>query len=396
MTSRFRLPLVARPIDERDRASSPLELLFDLTFVVAVSQAVVQLARGIEESQSATALVPFALTFFAIWWAWMNFTWFSSGYDNDDALYRVTTMVQMVGVLILASGIPAAFHDGDYATITFGYFVMRLGLITQWARAAVSDPDHRRGAVRTIVGYGALQAGWVARLLIAEPWGIAVSLLLIALELSVPLWAARAGDPGWNPGHIAERFGLFTIILLGESVLAAMTGFQRAVAEGLSVRLVVVALSAVVILFALWWLYYLQPAADGLARRRRFSYVWAYGHYAAFGALAVLGAGLEVAVAYTGERGEVAAGVVASAVTLPVAVFLVTLWAVNAQLTPQTALRGRVILPASAVIAVLPVAADILQPVGIVGAAALICALTVVLASADQQLRTEVPRLDQG
>ena len=58
MTSRFRLPLVARPIDERDRASSPLELLFDLTFVVAVSQAVVQLARGIKESQSATALCP--------------------------------------------------------------------------------------------------------------------------------------------------------------------------------------------------------------------------------------------------------------------------------------------------------------------------------------------------
>ena len=396
MTPRFRLPLVARPIDERDRASSPLELLFDLTFVVAIAQAVAQLAHGIEEGEAVAALLPFALTFFAIWWAWMNFTWFSSGYDNDDALYRVTTMVQMVGVLILGSGIPAAFHDGDYATLTFGYFVMRLGLITQWARAAVSDPEHRRGAVRTIVGYGALQAGWVARLLIDEPWGIAVSLVLIVLELSVPLWAVRAGDPGWNPGHIAERFGLFTIILLGESVLAAMTGFQRSFAEGLSVRLVVVALSAVVMLFALWWLYYLQPAAEGLARRRRFSYVWAYGNYAAFGALAVLGAGLEVAVASTGEQGEVAAGVIASAVTLPVAVFLVTLWAVNAQLAPQTALRARVILPASAVVALLPAAAAALQPVGTVAAAALICALTVVLASADQQVRSSAPPLDQG
>ena len=396
MTPRFRLPLVARPIDERDRASSPLELLFDLTFVVAIAQAVAQLAHGIEEGEAVAALLPFALTFFAIWWAWMNFTWFSSGYDNDDALYRVTTMVQMVGVLILGSGIPAAFHDGDYATLTFGYFVMRLGLITQWARAAVSDPEHRRGAVRTIVGYGTLQAGWVARLLIDEPWGTAVSLVLIVLELSVPLWAARAGDPGWNPGHIAERFGLFTIILLGESVLAAMTGFQRSFAEGLSVRLVVVALSAVVMLFALWWLYYLQPAAEGLARRRRFSYVWAYGHYAAFGALAVLGAGLEVAVASTGEQGEVAAGVIASAVTLPVAVFLVTLWAVNAQLAPQTALRARVILPASAVVALLPAAAAALQPVGTVAAAALICALTVVLASADQQVRSSAPPLDQG
>jgi low temperature requirement protein LtrA len=396
MTPRFRLPLVARPIDERDRASSPLELLFDLTFVVAIAQAVAQLAHGIETGEGAAALLPFALTFFAIWWAWMNFTWFSSGYDNDDSLYRVTTMVQMVGVLVLASGIPAAFHDGDYATLVFGYFVMRFGLITQWARAAVSDPEHRRSAVRTIVGFGALQAGWVARLFVAEPWGVTVSLGLVVLELSVPLWAARAGDPGWNPGHIAERFGLFTIILLGESVLAAMTGFQRAVADGLGVGLVLVALSAVVILFALWWLYYLQPSAEGLARRRRFSYVWAYGHYTAFGALAVLGAGLEVAVASTGGHGDVAARVIASAVTLPVAVFLVTLWAVNAQLAPQTALRARVILPAAAVVAALPVAADYLQPVGVVVGAALVCAATVALASADQAARSVVRSSAQG
>jgi low temperature requirement protein LtrA len=392
MTPRFRVPLVARPIDERDRASSPLELLFDLTFVAAIAQAVAQSAHGIEEGEVASTLVPFALTFFAIWWAWMNFTWFSSGYDNDDALYRVTTMVQMVGVLILGSGVPAAFEHDDYSALVFGYFVMRVGLISQWTRAAVADPGHRRGAVRTIVGYGTLQAGWLARLLVPEPWGLRVSVVLIALELLVPLWAARAGDPGWNPGHIAERFGLFTIILLGESVLAAMTGFQRSVTQGgLSPELTVIALSAVVTLFALWWLYYLQPSAEGLAQRRRFTYIWAYGHYVVFAALAMLGAGLEVAVAAANELAEIPAWLTGSAVTTPVAAFLTTLWAVNAQLVSKNALRARVLLPAALVIALLPLGAEYLSPVGIVALAAATCAAAVILASSDQLRRPTGP-----
>jgi low temperature requirement protein LtrA len=399
MTTQFRLPLTARRIDEEDRASSPLELLFDLTFVVAIAQAVAQLAHGIEEGSMAETLVPFGLSFFAIWWAWMNFTWFSSGYDNDDTLYRIMTMVQMIGVLILGSGIPAAFEDGDYSALTFGYFVMRLGLVTQWTRAAVADPKHRRSSVRTIIGYGTLQAGWLARLLLPEQWALRVALVLVVLELLVPLWSARAGDPGWNPGHIAERFGLFTIILLGESVLAAMTGFQRAyTADGLSLQLVAVALSAVVTLFALWWLYYLQPSAKGLAERRRFSYIWAYGHYVAFGALAMLGAGLEVAVASSSEHGSIPVWVIGIAVTLPVGVFLVTLWALNAQLIPYAALRARVILPSALVTTFLPFGAEYLQPAGIVLIGATTCAVAVLLASLDQAKRpmTTHPRTHLG
>jgi len=389
MAPRFRLPLIARRIDEQDRASSPLELLFDLTFVVAIAQVVAQVAHRIEEASITETVVPFGLAFFGIWWAWMNFTWFSSGYDNDDALYRVATMIQMIGVLVLGSGVPAAFEHGDYSAMTLGYFVMRLGLITQWTRAAIEDPKHRRSSVRTIVGYGTLQAGWLARLLLPEQWGIPVALILVVLELLVPLWAARAGDPGWNPGHIAERFGLFTIILLGESVLAAMTGFQRAYTEnGLSVQLVTVALSAVVTLFALWWLYYLQPAARGLAERRRFSYIWAYGHYATFAALGMLGAGLEVAVASTSEDSHIPAWVIGLAVTLPVSSFLVALWGLNAQLIPYAALRARVLLPPSTMTALLPLAAEPLRPVGVVVITAAICALAVVLASVDQASRS--------
>ncbi|MCU1446909.1 low temperature requirement protein A [Cryobacterium sp.] len=112
--------MTARNTAESHRAASPLELLFDLTFVVAVAQLVVQLAHGIEGGHGAEAVGPFLMVFFAIWWAWMNFTWFASAYDTDDVPDRLLTMLQMGGVLVLAAGVPAAFDDQDFRAITLG------------------------------------------------------------------------------------------------------------------------------------------------------------------------------------------------------------------------------------------------------------------------------------
>src|SRR5215216_2266482 len=135
--------MTARSADEPHRASSQLELLFDLTFVVAIASITAQLAHRIAEGHALQGLAPFLQVFFAIWWAWMNFTWFGSAYDTDDVAYRVLTAVQMVGVLVLAAGVPAAFDDNDYRAVTLGYLVMRIGLVSQWLRAAIEDPSSR-------------------------------------------------------------------------------------------------------------------------------------------------------------------------------------------------------------------------------------------------------------
>jgi low temperature requirement protein LtrA len=96
--------MTARAVDEPHRASTQLELLFDLTFVVAIAAIVVQLAHGVAEGHAADVVGLFLQVFFAIWWAWMNFTWFASSYDTDDVPYRLLTLVQMGGVLVLAAG----------------------------------------------------------------------------------------------------------------------------------------------------------------------------------------------------------------------------------------------------------------------------------------------------
>lgn len=375
-----RARMTARAVDEPHRASTQLELLFDLTFVVAVAAVVVQLGHGIAEGHAAEAVGPFLQVFFAVWWAWMNFTWFASCYDTDDVPYRLLTLLQMAGVLVLAAGVPSAFADGDYRAITVGYLVMRVALVAQWLRAAREDPEGHGTALRYAVGISAVEVLWLLRQLVAELdvlGGTALVLVFLSLvgaELAVPRWAERCRSTTWHPHHIAERYALFTIILLGESVLAVSTGIADALGSGLHWSLVVVAGSGLVLLFALWWLYELEPTADGLSTRRGRSFLWGYGHYGVFAALAALGAGLEVAVRQAGTHEALGTGY---AVAVPAAAFLVLLWATHSPIVPRSRVRPSVLLTAAALVLLVPVAGAEAGVAAIVALVALVAAAAV-------------------
>jgi hypothetical protein len=112
--------MVRRDPGEAYRAATPLELLFDLCFVVAVAQAGGRLVHAVAQGHAGHGVVGYAVIFFAIWWAWMNFTWFATAYDTDDVPYRLVTLVQIAGVLILAAGVPRAFDHSDYSIIVAG------------------------------------------------------------------------------------------------------------------------------------------------------------------------------------------------------------------------------------------------------------------------------------
>jgi len=193
-------PMVARPTDEEHRSATVLELFLDLCFVVAVAQAASALHHLIAEDHVGDGVVGYATVFFAIWWAWMNFTWFASAYDTDDVVYRLTTLVQIAGALILAAGVPDAMDGSDFAVITLGYVVMRLAMVAQWLRAAAADPPHRRSSLRFAAGIALVQLGWVLRLALPEGLGMASFLVLVAAELTIPIWAERAAPTTWHPG----------------------------------------------------------------------------------------------------------------------------------------------------------------------------------------------------
>jgi low temperature requirement protein LtrA len=378
-----------RAIDEPHRAASQLELLFDLTFVVAVASATARLAHDIGAGHGPAGLVPFLQVFFAIWWAWMNFTWFASSYDTDDVAYRLMTLVQMAGVLVLAAGVPAAAAHLDYRGVTLGYLIMRAGLIAQWLRAGVEDPGSRRTALRYAAGIALVQAGWILRLLLTDSGVLPPSAqvpffaALVVLELAVPPWAERFTATSWHPHHIAERYGLFTIILLGESVLATTRGVTGALeAAEVSGPLVVIALSGLVLLFSLWWLYFLEPAGEGLSLRRRRSYLWGYGHYGIFVSLAALGAGLEVAVEQTGHALQVSPVGICYAVAIPAGLFLSMLWLVHAPVVTQPVTHPAVVLGGTAVILLLPLATPGAGVAAVVAAITAVCVLTLVITMA--------------
>lgn len=385
MTSAFRIRMTGRSTDERHRVSSPLELLFDLTFVVAIAQVAGQLAHAGEEGTILDHLPLYLMVFFAIWWAWMNFTWFASAYDTDDVPYRLMTLVQMGGVLVLAAGVPSAFDHENFTAIIVGYLIMRFALVGQWVRAAIEYAEGRKTAIRYAVGVSAVQVLWVAWGFLPTQIAVATFVLGALLELAVPLWAERPGMTSWHPHHIAERYGLFTIIVLGESVSASAIGVQNALAQsGFSAALVWIAVAGLVLLFALWWLYFLEPAAEGLRSRRNRSFYWGYGHYFVFASLAALGAGLEVAVQAGAAHSEASNTAVEYAMGVPVAVFLFMLYVLHAPLVSEVVIRPVKTFVAIALVLLLPLASPVVGLVGVTIGIALVAAALVAVTLFDR------------
>ena len=326
-TPAIRVPMSGRDPTEAHRAATPLELLFDLSFVVAVAQAANALHHALVDGQIGYGLVVYIFIFFGVWWPWVNFTWFASAYDTDDVPYRLLTFVQIVGVLVVAAGVPRAFGELDFSITVTGYVIMRTALVGLWLRAAREDPAGRAVALRFAVAIGLIQLVWVVRLAIGPPLGIVLVFVFGVVEMLIPWWAERSGRrTPWHPGHIAERYGLFTIIVLGECVFAATTAIQVALDEsGVTLALIAISLGGLATVFAMWWAYFKVPAAIGRLTELRWQLAWSYGHWIIFGAVAGLGAGLQVAVDAVADPEHVTAMTAALAVAVPVGIYVVAI-----------------------------------------------------------------------
>lgn len=370
-----RIPMIGRDPSESGRVSSPLELLFDLTFVVAVGTAASYLAEMIAAGHPGKAVIAFVLAMFAIVNAWISFSWFASAFATDDWLYRVLTMLQMIGVVIFALGIPPLFHsveEGDHIElriIVVGYVVMRIAMVSQWWRAARESPSFRDVGYANMRWVVIAQIGWVIVGFVHLPVAVVGVgfVVLAALEMLLPvLTQGRASGTPWHPHHVAERYSLFAIIVLGEGVVGtiASSGDLLGGADGTewTFDAVAIVIAGVGLTFGMWWVYFTTPYGEILERRRNRGYLFGYGHIPLYMGIAGAGAGLHVAGLQLEHHSEIGAVAVVASLAVPVGVYLLMAYLLHTLMLSATDPLHLLLITATAVVLVLAV---VLAAVGV-------------------------------
>jgi low temperature requirement protein LtrA len=322
---------------EGHRAATPLELLYDLTIVVAFGTAADELAHYIAEDHIGAGVAGFVFASFGVSWAWLNYSWFASAYDTDDWVFRLATMVQMIGVIVLALGLPQAFESIDHGekvdngVAVAGYVIMRVALLFLWWQVSRHDPERAPAARKYMITIGVAQIGWVA--LAVSDLSIGATAVafavLLAIEMVGPFLAEQKAGTPWHAEHIAERYGLLVIITLGEVILGTVASLNAVVhgEAGWTVDAALLAIAGVGLTFACWWMYFAVPWAAPLVRHRERAFRFGYGHLLIFSALAAMGAGLHVAALSLEEEAKIGATGTVLSVAIPFAIYAAAFYA---------------------------------------------------------------------
>ncbi len=223
-------------------------------------------------------------------------------------------------------------------TIVAGYVVMRVALVALWLRAGREHPE-RRHACHVQAGAVALaQLGWVLVAVADLATGVtfALGMVLFAVEVALPMLIERTyGEHPWHPHHLAERYGLLTIIALGEGIIGTTASLQALYEhDGWSVGLVAVGAAGVSLTVGLWWIYFSFPFAEVLAGRPGTVYAFAYAHLLVWASISAVGAGLHVAAYYLEHEATIGAGGTMLTIALPVAVFILVAYTGGAVMLP--------------------------------------------------------------
>jgi low temperature requirement protein LtrA len=288
--ARFLDPPRLRTIEEgfEERHATWLELFFDLVFVVAVAE----LGQNLTHDPTLHGFLAYVGLFIPVIWVWAGFTFYANRFDTDDLAYRLLILLAMFAVAALATNTPGAVEKGGEA-FAVSYVCVRLLLLALYARAIRFVASARPLALLFFTAFSVGTVIWVVSLLISPPgrwWLWAVAL---AGELAVPFFAWRLVSAPVDPRHLPERFGLLTIIVLGESVLAVVLGVADTTWElesGLAAGGGFLAAAAV------WWIYFDFLDESMVTRGRVAGLVFTYAHFPIIVGVATFGVGVKLQI----------------------------------------------------------------------------------------------------
>ena len=228
----------------------------------------------------------------------MGFTFYANRFDTDDLPYRLLLLLAMFGVAVLATTVPEVF-DGAKTGFPVAYVGVRLVLVALYARASRHVPEARALTRTFLAAFGAGILIWLASLAVPQPWNYVMWGAALVIEVLIPIPAWRlVRDAPIQPRHLPERFGLLTLIVLGESVLAVVLGVSRVSWVGGSA---VAAAAGFLIAASVWWIYFDFLDEETLIARGVLSGLTStYANYFVVVGLAALGAGVKLAILAAG------------------------------------------------------------------------------------------------
>jgi low temperature requirement protein LtrA len=293
---------LGRDPHEKHRVATPLELFFDLTYVVAIASAASGLHHQLAEHHIVSGIFWFLVSYFALWWSWVNFSWYASAFDTAGTVYNLITFVQIFGSLVTAIGISNYFEPHHTMAISVtGYVIMRIAMVLHWVRAGIFSEKNRSACFRYAIGLSLVQIFWVVNYLFSDQYFTFFVLVLAIADLLVPIFAEKDysnNTTPWHPHHIAERYGLLVIIVLGEGILGTTNTIMSFVNNQTNwPEIFVLGMGNTGLIFALWWAYFKIPFSEILHQNRTsflVTFLFGYGHYFIYTSLIAVGVGLEL------------------------------------------------------------------------------------------------------
>ncbi|MBW4577150.1 MAG: low temperature requirement protein A [Aphanothece sp. CMT-3BRIN-NPC111] len=361
--------------EQEPRHATWLELFYDLVFVVAVSQ----VAHNLHGHVSLSGFLGFVFLFMPIWWAWIGTTFYSNRFDSDDIGHRLLTGVQMIAIAALAVNI----HDGlgeTSAGFALSYFASRVVLVIEYLRAAKHIPPARGLATRYATGFAIAASLWLLSVFVPIPLRFALWGLGLLIDLATPLTASHLQQKLLpHLEHLPERFGLFTIIVLGEAIIAVVNGVSE---QKWDVQSAIAAVFGFSIAFSLWWIYFENingsalRSAGAVGRISTYN-VWLYGHLPLVIGLAATGVGVEHVV--SNEAGTALSDAERWLICGSVALCLLSLGILHRTgVIFKCKVRTKYRIGAAAVLLVLAALGRGLSPLIVIALVAVICTLQVL------------------
>ncbi|MCA9540552.1 MAG: low temperature requirement protein A, partial [Myxococcales bacterium] len=269
----FHPPKLHSPSPGNARRVGWLELFYDLIYVAAI----VQLGNGLAHHVGLIGFLAFAGLFVPIWSTWTSFTFYSNRFVVDDFVHRAVVFAQMFGVAAMAVSVPEVF-EGRPVPFAISYAFVRLTIVGLYLRTYLQTPEGRRMTRRNLLGFGGSALLWLAAIFVAAPWVYLLWGVALVIDFGVPLnRQSRAVTMEFPPDamHISERYGLLTIIVLGESFVKVLS---EVAASGLTPTLGAMGALALLVTFSLWWIYFDDVAGSRIKRGTLTPFVWVYAH----------------------------------------------------------------------------------------------------------------------